>query len=239
MPRFHNHRHSNEQRASAHRVRPSAQALHACPRLVHSEPVQDGKDHRAAPTKGLNYRKAQVAGSVTWASSEPPKGIEPLIYALRAHRRSCSDTRLVLDGALVLSRDNTVAEQSKNYRYSTSQRVVIGAGARRVVAVGRPVPGSRNDCTPTRAWPDRTANLERGTPCLPPQNPPSHRARLLPHEDSLDTDHPPGAGSTRRGFPGCPSPRGPSPRALGAHGDQLGDAVLLGTIPAGAGSTPD
>ncbi|ALO98818.1 Transposase [Streptomyces hygroscopicus subsp. limoneus] len=42
-----------------------------------------------------------------------------------------------------------MAEQSKNYRYSTNHQVVIDAGTRLVVAVGRPVPGNRNDC---KAW---------------------------------------------------------------------------------------
>ena len=56
---------------------------------------------------------------------------------------------LIVDGALVPTRDHQVAEQSKNYRYSTNQQVVIDADTRLVVAVGRPVPGNRNDCT---AW---------------------------------------------------------------------------------------
>lgn len=44
---------------------------------------------------------------------------------------------------------HTVAEQSKNYRYSTNHQVVIDADTRLVVAVGRPLPGNRNDC---KAW---------------------------------------------------------------------------------------
>ena len=55
----------------------------------------------------------------------------------------------VVDGALVPTRDHTVAEQSKNYRHSTNHQVVIDADTRLVVAVGRPLPGDRNDCT---AW---------------------------------------------------------------------------------------
>lgn len=47
------------------------------------------------------------------------------------------------------TRDHTVAEQSKNYRYSTNHQVVIDADTRLVVAVGRPVTGNRNDC---KAW---------------------------------------------------------------------------------------
>lgn len=43
-------------------------------------------------------------------------------------------------------RDHAIAEQSKNYRYSTNHQVVIDADTRCVVTVGRPVPGNRNDC---------------------------------------------------------------------------------------------
>ena len=56
---------------------------------------------------------------------------------------------LIVDGTLVPTRDHTVAEQSKIYRYSTNHQVVIDADTRLVVAVGRPVPGNRNDC---KAW---------------------------------------------------------------------------------------
>jgi hypothetical protein len=59
------------------------------------------------------------------------------------------DTVLVVDGALVPTRDHSVAKQSKNYRYSTNHQVVIDADTRLVVTVGRPLPGNRNDC---KAW---------------------------------------------------------------------------------------
>ncbi|WP_437126490.1 transposase [Nocardia mangyaensis] len=39
--------------------------------------------------------------------------------------------------------------QSGNYRYSTNLQVVIDADTELVVALGRPLPGNRNDC---RAW---------------------------------------------------------------------------------------
>ena len=51
-----------------------------------------------------------------------------------------------MDGTLVPTRDHTVAEQSKNHRYSTSHQVVIDAHTRLIVSVGKPVPGNRNDC---------------------------------------------------------------------------------------------
>ncbi len=71
------------------------------------------------------------------------------LLALRPRRRFRKDTVLIVDGTLVPTRDHTVAEQSKNYRYSTNHQVVIDADTRLVVTVGRPLPGNRNDC---KAW---------------------------------------------------------------------------------------
>lgn len=53
---------------------------------------------------------------------------------------------LIVDGTLVPTRDHTVAEQSKNYRYSTNHQIVIDAATRLVVVVGQPLPGNRADC---------------------------------------------------------------------------------------------
>lgn len=69
--------------------------------------------------------------------------------ALKQRQRFRRDTVLIVDGTLVPTRDHTIAEQSKNYRYSTNHQVVIDADPRLVVAVGRPVPGNCNDC---KAW---------------------------------------------------------------------------------------
>ncbi|MER5228322.1 transposase [Streptomyces flaveus] len=71
------------------------------------------------------------------------------ILALHPRRRFRKDTVLIVDGTLVPTRDHTVAARSKNYRYSTNHQVVIDADTRLVVAVGRPLPGNRNDC---KAW---------------------------------------------------------------------------------------
>ena len=71
------------------------------------------------------------------------------LLALRPRKRFRKDTVLIVDGTLVPTRDHTIAEQSKNYRYSTNHQVVIDADTRLVVAVGRPLPGNRNDC---KAW---------------------------------------------------------------------------------------
>ncbi|MFE7444523.1 transposase [Streptomyces chartreusis] len=71
------------------------------------------------------------------------------LLSLWPRKRFRKDTVLIVDGTLVPTRDHAVAKQSKNYRYSTNHQVVIDADARLVVAVGRPVPGNRNDC---KAW---------------------------------------------------------------------------------------
>ncbi|MFE3740405.1 transposase [Streptomyces sp. NPDC059134] len=71
------------------------------------------------------------------------------LLALRPRSRFRRDTVLIVDGTLVPTRDHRVAEQSKNYRYSTNHQVVIDADSRFIVSVGRPVPGNRNDC---KAW---------------------------------------------------------------------------------------
>lgn len=69
--------------------------------------------------------------------------------ALRQRRRFRKGAVLIVDGTLVPTRDHNIAERSKNYRYSTNHQIVIDADTRRVVAVGRPLPGNRNDC---KAW---------------------------------------------------------------------------------------
>ncbi|RYJ25779.1 mobile element protein [Streptomyces sp. L-9-10] len=71
------------------------------------------------------------------------------MLALQPRKRFAKDTVMIVDGTLVPTRDHAVAEQSKNYRYSTNHQVVINADTRPVVVVGRPLPGNRNDC---KAW---------------------------------------------------------------------------------------
>lgn len=67
---------------------------------------------------------------------------------------------LIVDGTLVPTRDHAVAEQSKNYRYSTNHQVVIDADTRLVVLVGRHLPGNRNDC---KAWEESGVKAAVGT----------------------------------------------------------------------------
>ncbi|MFD3976689.1 transposase [Streptomyces cyaneofuscatus] len=69
--------------------------------------------------------------------------------ALQPRKRFAKGTVLIVDGTLVPTRDHAVAEQSKNYRYSTNHQIVIDADTHLVVVVGRPLAGNRNDC---RAW---------------------------------------------------------------------------------------
>ncbi|TDU73624.1 DDE superfamily endonuclease [Streptomyces sp. KS 21] len=76
---------------------------------------------------------------------------------LAPRRRFAKDAVPIVDGTLVPTRDHKVAEQSKNYRYSTNHQVVIDADL--VVVVGRPLPGNRNDC---RAWAESGAKQAVG-----------------------------------------------------------------------------
>ncbi|MGX1089333.1 hypothetical protein RKD47_000014 [Streptomyces albogriseolus] len=79
--------------------------------------------------------------------------------ALQQRKRFRKGTVLIVDGTLVPTRDH-IAEQSKNYRYSTNHQVVIDADTRMVVAVGQPLPGNRNDC---KAWELSGAKAAVGT----------------------------------------------------------------------------
>ncbi|QIP82734.1 transposase [Streptomyces sp. Tu 2975] len=78
--------------------------------------------------------------------------------ALQPRKRFAKNTVLIVDGTLP-TRDHTVAEQSKNYRYSTNHQVVIDADTRLVVVVGRPLAGNRNDC---KAWEESGAKAAVG-----------------------------------------------------------------------------
>ncbi|MFI6423172.1 transposase [Streptomyces sp. NPDC050842] len=81
------------------------------------------------------------------------------LLALRPRERFAKDTVLIVDGTLVPTRDHTIAERSKNYRYSTNHQVVIDADTRLVVVVGRPLAGNRNDC---KVWEESGAKAAVG-----------------------------------------------------------------------------
>ncbi|MFG3155371.1 transposase family protein [Streptomyces sp. NPDC048219] len=87
------------------------------------------------------------------------------MLALQSRKRFAKDAVLIVDGTLVPTRDHTIAERSKNYRYSTNHQVVIDADIRLVVVVGRPLAGNRNDC---KAWGESGAKAAVGkTPRSP------------------------------------------------------------------------
>ncbi|MFJ4007393.1 transposase [Streptomyces sp. NPDC090023] len=79
--------------------------------------------------------------------------------AFQPRKRFAKGAVLIVDGTLVPTRDHTVAEQSKNYRYSINHQVVIDADTRLVVVAGRPRPGNRKDC---RAWAESGAEAAVG-----------------------------------------------------------------------------
>ncbi|MGW1116666.1 transposase [Streptomyces tanashiensis] len=81
------------------------------------------------------------------------------LLALRPRKRFAKNTVLIVDGTLVPTRDQTIAERSKNYRYSTNHQVAIDADTRLIVVVGRPLAGNRNDC---KAWEESGAKAAVG-----------------------------------------------------------------------------
>ncbi len=86
------------------------------------------------------------------------------MLALKPRRRFPKDAVLIVDGTLVPTRDHAIAEKSKNYRYSINHQVVIDAHTRLVVAVGKPLPGNRNDC---KAWTESGAKAAVGRTTTP------------------------------------------------------------------------
>ncbi|WP_329021696.1 MULTISPECIES: transposase [unclassified Streptomyces] len=81
------------------------------------------------------------------------------MLAHQPRQRFAKNTVLIVNGTLVPTRDHSIAERSKNNWYSTNHQVVIDAGTRRVVVVGRPLAGNRNDC---RAWEESGAKATVG-----------------------------------------------------------------------------
>ncbi|MET8168542.1 transposase family protein [Streptomyces sp. NPDC005329] len=71
--------------------------------------------------------------------------LAPLL-AISPARRPRKDTVYIVDSTLVATRDRSITALSRNHRYSTNLQVDIDANSRLVVAIGLPLPGSRNDC---------------------------------------------------------------------------------------------
>lgn len=80
--------------------------------------------------------------------------------ALKPRHRFRGDTVLIVDGTLVPTRDHSIAEQSKSFRYSTNHQILIDADTQLVVTIGRPVPGHRHD---SRAWDESGAKAAVGS----------------------------------------------------------------------------
>jgi hypothetical protein len=86
------------------------------------------------------------------------------LLALAPLRRRRTDDVAIVDGTLVPTRDRSLAVPSKNYRHSANLQVAIDASTRLVLAVGAPLPGSRNDC---RAFTDSGIDRQlRGRPVM-------------------------------------------------------------------------
>lgn len=106
---------------------------------------------------------AQLFGVSKSAADRIINHLGPML-ALQPRQRFAKNTVLIVDGTLVPTRDHSIAERSKNYRYSTNHYVVIDADTRRVVVVGRPLAANRNDC---RAWEESGAKAAAGkTPVI-------------------------------------------------------------------------
>ncbi len=98
-----------------------------------------------------NLTMRQLAAVFGVSKSAAAQVIEDLgpALALRPRTPFPRGAALIVDGTLVPTRDHKVAAQSKNYRHSTNHQVVIDADTELVVALGKQLPGNRNDC---RAW---------------------------------------------------------------------------------------
>jgi DDE superfamily endonuclease/Helix-turn-helix of DDE superfamily endonuclease len=70
--------------------------------------------------------------------------VGPLLALAPLRRRRTTEVAIV-DGTLVPTRDRSLAVPSKNYRHSANLQVAIDASTRLILAVGAPLPGSRND----------------------------------------------------------------------------------------------
>ncbi|WP_369174352.1 transposase [Streptomyces sp. R28] len=123
--------------------------------------------------------------------------LAPLL-AISPARRPRKDTVYIVDGTLVPTRDRSVAASSKNYRYSTNLQVVIDANSRLVVAIGLPLPGSRNDCRAfTESGVDRVCRGAptiadggyQGTGLLIPHRKRRGQTHLSPHQEAENAVH--------------------------------------------------
>ncbi|MEV7681979.1 transposase [Streptomyces sp. NPDC088341] len=94
------------------------------------------------------WQLALLSGMSKSAADRIINHLGPML-AYQPRERFAKDTVLIVDGTVVPTRDHSIAERSKNHRYSTNHQVVIDADTRLVVVVGRPLAGNRDDC---EAW---------------------------------------------------------------------------------------
>jgi hypothetical protein len=126
--------------------------------------------------------------------------LAPHLVLAPVRRRHKPDTVLIVDGTLVPTHDRSMSARSKNYRYSTNLQVAIDANTRLTVAVGKPLPGNRNDC---RAYTESGADLQcrgahvmadggyQGNPqvIMPYRNPRQGQPPLPQWKQDLNTVH--------------------------------------------------
>ncbi|MEV0703320.1 transposase [Saccharopolyspora sp. NPDC050389] len=123
----------------------------------------------------------------------------PYLALSPTKRKHNPDTVLIVDGTLVPTHDRSVSASSKNYRYSTNLQVVIDASTRLTVAVGKPLPGNRNDC---RAYTESSVDqhctgahvmADSGyqgiTGVVMPYRKPGDGSELPPWKEELNTVH--------------------------------------------------
>ena len=139
-------------------------------KLVHTVAVRGGAeiaDGRPGRQWSLELADRVLLVAAYWRTNLTMRQIGPLfgvshsaahrvidslgpLLALAPVRRRRTDQIAIVDGTLVPLRDHRLAAQSKNYRYSANLQVAIDADTRLVIALGRPQPGDRNDCTAYR-----------------------------------------------------------------------------------------
>lgn len=119
------------------------------------------KESRRGRPWGLPFEARILLGTAYWRTKWSMRQLAPLLgvsesaadrtidhlgpeIALQPRERFRRHTVLIVDGSRVPTHDRSIAEHSKDYRYSTAHQVVIYAGSRPIVMVGRPLPGRRH-----------------------------------------------------------------------------------------------
>ncbi len=134
----------------------------------------------------------------------------PYLALSPVKRRNSPDMVLIVDGTSVHTHDRSMSASSTNYRYSTNLQVVIDANTRPTVAIGRPLPGNRNDC---RAWRDSGVDHQcvdhqcRGAQVMADGGYPGNREVIMPYRKPTDSSELPGEGRPQHRPQASPCPR--------------------------------